>query len=108
MNWGQVGQLGIAIFGLTAVFCTQAGIPRLVRYAPILGLAAQPFWLTHFARNLQEEWGVFVVCVVYTFIWGFGFWRQWVKPWRAKRVASETWTAHSLAHAVLDEMKKDE
>lgn len=72
----MIAQLGIAVLGVTAVWLTQMKNPRYQRFAPIFGLAGQPFWFW-FAWH-AEGWGVVVLCVLYTVSWGKGFYQQWV------------------------------
>lgn len=71
-------QLGIAAFGVTAVNLTQASDPRAQRWAPIFGLAGQPFWF--YATSNAEQWGIFVVCFLYTLSWLRGLWNHWIEP----------------------------
>lgn len=66
----------LAIFGLSAVGLSQGPV-RFQRWAPVLGLLGQPFWFI--STYLTGNWGIFFLCPVYTFLWGMGFYRQWVK-----------------------------
>lgn len=76
MSWDQ---LGIALFGVTAVTLTQIGNKKLARWACIIGMISQPFWL--YATHSAEQWGMFFVCILYTIAWGIGIFKQWVNPW---------------------------
>lgn len=84
----------LAVFGLTAVGLSQ-GPDRYQKWAPVLGLLGQPFWFI--STYLTGNWGIFILCPVYTFLWGMGFWRQWIKPslwwgeWRCTRKGKHVW-----------------
>lgn len=73
----MIEQAAIAGLGLTAVALSQARHERARRWAPIFGLASQPFWL--YATWSVWQPGMFALCCAYTFVWSAGFWRQWVK-----------------------------
>ena len=73
-------QLGIVIFGLAAIALTQSSSSERRRWAPIFGLAGQPFWL--YATFTEHQPGMFVVSCAYTAVWAVGAWRQWV--WRVR------------------------
>jgi len=77
-------QICIAIFGVTAVFCSQT--ERYKKYASIFGLVGQPFWF--WAAYSHQQWGIFALCFLYTFAWMQGFWRYWLSDfvWRLKRL----------------------
>lgn len=72
-----VTQLGIAITGVIAIGITQLGTPRMQRYACLFGLAGQPFWL-HAAAS-TGQWGMVFICSLYTFMWGAGVHKHWIK-----------------------------
>lgn len=68
-------QIGIAICGLSAVFLSQDPRPRWARWACIFGLAGQPFWF--YATYKAGQWGIFVLCFLYTASWARGVWTYW-------------------------------
>ncbi|WP_374520349.1 hypothetical protein [Hydrogenophaga sp.] len=68
-------QLGIALFGLTAIYFAMGNNPRLRKWAPIIGLAGQPFWFMATIPNAQ--WGMVGLCVAYTLVYVRGIWMQW-------------------------------
>ena len=41
------------------------------------GLAGQPFWF--YAAVDGEQWGIFLLSVLYTLVWAKGFHAHWVK-----------------------------
>lgn len=77
-------QIGVALFGVTAVALSQMG-PKWHRYACIFGLLSQPFWF--YATWTAGQWGIFALCFLYTFAWLNGFYRYWVKPALDSRVS---------------------
>jgi ribosomal protein L37AE/L43A len=70
-------QFFLALFGLSAIFCTQHPNTKLRRYAPLFGLAGQPFWL--WTTWHSQQWGIFVLCITYTVLWGMGLYTHWIK-----------------------------
>lgn len=69
-------QLAIALTGMVAIWITQQPNQSWHKYAPILGLASQPFWF--YATYAAEQWGMFVLCFGYTYAWYIGFRRHWI------------------------------
>lgn len=68
-------QLAIAFTGVTAIFLTN-GSPRQRRWAPLFGLAGQPFWFI--TAYQAEQWGIFALCTLYTVAWSRGFYRNFI------------------------------
>lgn len=72
-------QLALAVFGLAALYmsmCMVAGHnDRARRWAPIVGLCGQPFWIW-FAIGVQA-WGLLVLSIAYTAVYLRGAWVQW-------------------------------
>lgn len=75
MSADVVVQVAIAMFGVSAVFCSQT--ERFQRWAPVLGLLGQPFWFV--ATYSAGQWGIFALAFLYSYAWAMGFWRYWVK-----------------------------
>lgn len=73
----MISQVGIVIFGLTAVFLSQQTELRLQRWAPVVGLVGQPFWFV--ATVSAEQWGMFLVVVLYTIVWAIGLRNHWFR-----------------------------
>lgn len=68
-------QLGLASFGLIALWLAMGESSRGKRWAPVIGLCAQPFWLI-FAMEARA-WGMLVLAAAYTLVYLRGAWRQW-------------------------------
>ena len=79
----MIEQLAIAVFGVTAVFLSQDGRASWRRWAPVFGLLSQPFWF--YATWRAEQWGVFVLSLLYAAAWAHGFWIQWISAARTPR-----------------------
>lgn len=71
----MIAQLGIALFGVSAIWLSQAPRPQQQRWACVLGLAGQPFWF--WATISAEQWGMVVLCLFYTVAWARGVRRWW-------------------------------
>ena len=73
-------QLGLAFFGLVALWMALGHSALLRRWAPIVGLAGQPFWLA-FALESQragvDSRGLFVTVGCFTVVYLRGAWLQW-------------------------------
>lgn len=72
-------QIGIALFGLTALWWAMGNQPRLRRWAPVVGLVGQVFWfsfawLAH--RQGVDVRGLVVLCVAYSFVYVRGIFVQ--------------------------------
>jgi hypothetical protein len=69
-------QLVLAACGLTALYlatCTKSQTAR--RWAPIVGLAGQPWWIAYAVG--AQAWGLFVLSLVYSAVYVRGIWVQW-------------------------------
>lgn len=87
MNYVEIAaQTGIALCGVTAVRLSQDEDAQRRRWAPVLGMLGQPFWVVETATN--HQWGVLILTLFYAWAWGKGLWNSWVKPWRAARAAA--------------------
>lgn len=78
----MIDQIGIALTGVTAIFLTQSKRESLRRYACLFGMAGQPFWF--WSAISAEQWGVTVLCVLYSLAWAKGCWQHWVVPMLAE------------------------
>jgi hypothetical protein len=70
-------QLGIALFGVTAIWLSQDAREGVRRFACIFGLVGQPFWF--YATYVGEQWGMFALCFLYSWAWGKGFRQHWLR-----------------------------
>lgn len=70
-------QIVIAFTGMVAIYLTQQSKDALKKYAPILGLVGQPFW--YYTTLLNEQYGIFFLTLGYTYLWGMGFYNNWIK-----------------------------
>jgi hypothetical protein len=72
-----IDQVVIACTGVVSIFLTQSQHESRRRYACIFGLAGQPFWVYMTITN--QQWGVLVLTVLYTWAWAKGFRTHWMK-----------------------------
>jgi len=99
-----VTQIFIALFGLGAIWMALDPDKRLHKWAPLVGLAGQPFWAA-FAWETQG-WGLAALVVAYTAVYARGAWVQWEARrwlWRKFGTPSET-----QCHGCGREMTRDE
>lgn len=73
----MIAQIGITIFGVTAICLANSAAPARRRWAPIFGLAGQPFWI--WSAFSAQQWGVLALCVLYTAAWANGFNQHWMR-----------------------------
>jgi hypothetical protein len=73
--------LGLAAFGLTAMWWAMGHNPRLRRWAPVVGLCGQVFWFS-FAWFVHKAgvdvFGLVLLCSAYTAVYLRGAWVQWL------------------------------
>lgn len=73
----MLDQVVIGVCGIGSVWLSQSPSFSSRRWAPILGLAAQPFWLH---TSLQaEQWGIVMLSFVYAAGWLRGLHTYWIR-----------------------------
>jgi len=68
-------QVLIALTGVVAIWLTQQGNHKLKKHACLFGMAGQPFWF--YSAFSAEQWGIFILCLFYTYSWGLGIRNHW-------------------------------
>jgi len=63
-------QIGILATGVPAIYLLNTGR----KFGSLIGLVGQIFWFAMAIRT--QQWGVFALCVLYTYSWACG-----VKAW---------------------------
>lgn len=71
----MITQFALAFFGLTAMWLAMGNSARGRRWAPLVGLAGQPFWLA-FAIG-TDAWGLLALSLAYSAVYARGAWVQW-------------------------------
>ena len=66
----MIAQVGIAVFGVAAIFLVTGSDARMRAAGCACGLCSQPFWLWTTWENGQ--WGIFALSVFYAYSWGRG------------------------------------
>ena len=74
----MIAQILIAFTGVTAIWITQQGNQNIKKYACLFGITGQPFWF--YSAYQSEQWGIFLLCVFYSYAWGIGVYTNWIKP----------------------------
>lgn len=69
-----IAQVAIFLLGPTAVILANT---KRRRWAPIVGLASQPFWFWTTIAN--HQWPVLATCFIYTGAWGLGLYNLWIR-----------------------------
>lgn len=73
----MISQFFIAVTGALAIWLVNDPRINRQRWAPIIGLAGQPFW---FYETIQAgQWGMLALTVVFTAAWAKGFYYHWIK-----------------------------
>jgi len=73
-----ISQVMIAVFGVTAIWLSQRPDPDFRRWAPVFGLAGQPFWF--YATYTTGQWGMLALVFAYTYAWASGINNLWRRP----------------------------
>lgn len=93
----NLAQVGIAIFGVTAVALSQSKHFTTRRWASVFGLVGQPFWI--YAAWHAQQWGILALCALYTASWAQGLYTHWI--------AVDKWTDKACIDHVLGVIRKD-
>ena len=67
----MISQIGIVIFGATAIFLVGLKEWKYRRWAYVCGLCAQPFWF--WTTWKAQQYGIFVMSFLYAYSWFNGF-----------------------------------
>jgi len=67
----HMSQIGIVIFGATAIFLVGCKKWEYQRWGYVCGLCAQPFW--YWTTYEAAQWGIFGMSIFYTYSWFRGF-----------------------------------
>ena len=82
----MIGQIFIALFGVLAVLLTQQRNQNLQKYACLVGMASQPFWLHE--TYIASQWGMFFTSILFTGVWALGIYNFWILPRRSASALS--------------------
>lgn len=77
----ELAQLGIAVFGVAAIYLSQHPVERVRRWGCIAGLCGQPFWIA--SSYLAGQWGILALTALYTMAWCRGVRTYWLRGGRA-------------------------
>lgn len=75
-------QIAIALTGAVAIWLSQDCRDGCRKYACLFGMAGQPFWF--YSAYSAEQWGIFALCILYTWAWFKGVRLHWLKPRQAQ------------------------
>jgi len=76
-------QVMIALTGALAIWLTQQDRAHLKKYACLVGMAGQPFWL--YSAFESEQWGILALSIFYTYAWMVGIKNNWLHVLRFKK-----------------------
>lgn len=68
-------QFALAFFGLTALYMATGHNLCARRWAPLVGLAGQPFWIVFAVQS--AAWGLLALSIAYSCVYVRGAWLQW-------------------------------
>ena len=78
VTWDTISQIALFILGVSAIIL----VAKKNKWGFVFGLLSQPFWfITAF---INEQWGVFLVSIVFTFSWAYGIYEWFYKKKRKK------------------------
>jgi hypothetical protein len=70
-------QVMIAVCGICSIWLSNAPDADQRRWAPILGIIAQPFWM--WTTWQAGQWGIFALSFVYAAGWARGIHTYWFR-----------------------------
>lgn len=70
-------QICILVFGAVAIWLVSRK-EHWSRWGYIFGFISQPFFL--WSTYKEQQWGIFLLSIWYTYAWGQGIWNYWIKP----------------------------
>ena len=70
-------QVVIVLSAVLAAALSQSMLASRRRWAHIVGLIGQPFWLA--ITCTWETWGLFACSLFFTCIWLYGLWQHWLR-----------------------------
>jgi len=73
----NITQIMIAVTGCLAIYLTQQNKAEPKRYACVVGLLGQPFWI--YETFINDQLGMFALTIFYTFAWLLGIKNNWIK-----------------------------
>ena len=73
-----IAQIGITIFGLLGIIL----VAKKIKWGFVFGFLSQPFWFL--TAYLNEQWGVFILSLAYTFSWCLGIYEWFFKKEKEK------------------------
>ncbi len=68
-------QIVIAFTGVIAIWLTQQKNEKWKKFACLFGIIGQPFWF--YSAYTNEQWGIFILCIFYTYSWLLGIKNNW-------------------------------
>lgn len=68
-------QFALAFFGLSALYMATGHHLRARRWAPLVGLCGQPFWIVFAVQS--SAWGLLALSAAYSAVYIRGAWVQW-------------------------------
>ena len=73
-----IAQIGITIFGIISITM----VAKKNKWGFVIGLISQPFYFI--TAIINQQWGVFVTTVIYTFSWLLGIYEWFYKDKKKK------------------------
>lgn len=70
-----IGQMGIMLFGVSAIWLVGRTDPKVRRWGFVCGLCSQPFWL--YTTITHAQWGIACMTLLYAFSWASGLRKNW-------------------------------
>ena len=71
----MIPQIGIMLFGVSAIWLVGCRTPRIKRWGYVCGLCSRPFWL--WTTIAHEQWGIAMMSALYGFSWARGAMNHW-------------------------------
>ena len=69
-----ITQVGLATFGISGLVMGYSTDPTAIKWAPVVGLMGQPFWIYMAIRG--KLWGVGIMALAYGGAWSLGVYKM--------------------------------
>lgn len=76
----EIAQVGIVVLGTVSILL----VAKKNKWGFVVGLLSQPFWL--YTAYIHNQWGSFLVSIIYTFSWAYGIHEWFYKKGRSRHI----------------------
>lgn len=95
----MIEQIWLFVLSSACTFLSHDTRHHWRRWAPVVGLAAQPAW--YYSTWIAAQWGAFALTTIITYCHVRGLWLLWIRkdvvvPTKSTRIAAAAFSGRSL------------